>query len=196
MSQFPPPPPPPGYAPAYNPPPGGQPQTSGAAIAALVLGLLSCIPGVGLLAVIFGFAGVGATKNPRYGGRGFAVTGIVLGILSLLIWGGIGYGAYWGYGKLKEMAAAFQFSEALSRGSVAEAKTFTTGKMSDAELTKLSETIKSLGKLKELKNPTLTNENDIVDIKGTGIFANGTKQVHFVMVKTPGGYKVEKLTLE
>jgi hypothetical protein len=196
MSQFPPPPPPPGYAPAYNPPPGGQQQTSGAAIAALVLGLLSCIPGVGLLAVIFGFAGVGKTKDPRFGGRGFAVTGIVLGILSLLIWAGVGYGVYWGVGKFKQLASGVHFIEQLSNGNVTEAKKYTTGKMTDAELSKLSDTMKTLGDLKEFKDQKATWENDVVDFSGTGVFEKGNKKVHFVMIKVGDEYKVDKLTIE
>ncbi len=194
MSQFPPPPAPP-YAPGPYPP--GQPQGSnGLAITALIMGILSCIPGVGLLAILFGALGIGKAKDPRYGGKGLAITGIVLGLLSILVYAGIGYGVYWGVGKIKELASGFQFIEALSRGSVAEAKSFTTGKMSDAELAQLSDTMKSLGKLKELQNPKNTFQNDVLDIQGTGIFEKGTRKVHFVMLKTAGGWKVDKLTLE
>jgi hypothetical protein len=176
--------------------PTGQPRTSGAAITSIVLGILGCIPGVGLLAIIFGFVGIGTTKDSRYSGRGLAIGGIILGLISLAVWAAIGYGGYWGYGKIKQMADGIKFVESLSKGNVTEAKTYTTGKMSDAELTKLSDTMKTLGELKELKNPKTSMENDVLDVKGTGIFANGTKQVHFVMVKTPTGFKVEKLSLD
>ncbi len=194
MSQFPPPPPPVGYASAHLF--AGQPRTSGAAITSLILGILGCIPGVGLLAIIFGFFGIGSTKDPRYGGRGLAIGGIILGLISLAIWGAIAYGGYWGYGKFKEMAVGIKFVESLSKANVAQAKTYTTGKMSDAELTRLSDSMKTLGELKELKNRKTSMENGVLDVKGTGIFANGTRQVHFVMVKTPEGFKVEKLSLD
>jgi hypothetical protein len=203
MSQYPPPqypppnppPPPGGYPGGGGMPPGAQ-ASNGLAITSLIMGILSCIPGVGLLAILFGALGIGKAKDPRYGGKGLAIVGIVLGLISIVVWGGIGYGVYWGVGKIKEMASGFQFVEALSRGSVAEAKTFSTGKMSDAELSKLAVEMKTLGKLKQMQNPTNSFQNNVLDIQGTGIFENGTRKVHFVMINTPTGWKVDKLTLE
>src|SRR6267142_7016101 len=102
MSQFPPPPAPP-YAPGPYPP--GQPQGSnGLAITSLIMGILSCIPGVGLLAILFGALGLGKAKDPRYGGKGLAIVGMVLGLLSIVVYAGIGYSVYWGFGKFKAMA--------------------------------------------------------------------------------------------
>jgi hypothetical protein len=68
-------------------------RTSGAAITSLVCGLLMCIPFVtGLIAVITGIIGIGTTGNPAVRGRGIAIAGLILGILSLGFWG-IGGGA-------------------------------------------------------------------------------------------------------
>jgi hypothetical protein len=54
------------------------------AIASLVLGIL-WLCGVGsLLAIIFGGVALGVTSGGRKGGRGFAVAGLVLGIIGLL----------------------------------------------------------------------------------------------------------------
>ena len=81
--------PPPGQYPPGYPPPGGLPpaRTSGSAITSLVLGLLLCIPFVtGVLAFIFGIVGIRATRNPAVKGRGLAIAGLVLGILSVIGW--------------------------------------------------------------------------------------------------------------
>jgi hypothetical protein len=69
---------------------------SGWAVASGYLGLLSCFPFIGLvfgiLAVITGILAFRHSKrNPRMGGRGRAVFGILFGILGICFWGiGIG----------------------------------------------------------------------------------------------------------
>jgi prepilin-type processing-associated H-X9-DG protein len=74
------------FAPAYEPAP---PAMSGKAITSFVLGLCSfvlcCVTGVP--AVIFGIMGLGDINNPQknVSGRGFAITGIVLGSLWSLV---------------------------------------------------------------------------------------------------------------
>jgi uncharacterized protein DUF4190 len=65
---------------------------SGWAVASGYLGLLSCFPFVGLLfgiaAVVTGILAIRrAKKNPKMGGRGRAVFGIVMGIIGILFWG-------------------------------------------------------------------------------------------------------------
>jgi hypothetical protein len=57
-----------------------------------VMGILSivaavpgmCVPGLGLVAVVLGALGLGKAKDPRVGGRGLAMTGLVLGIAGTL----------------------------------------------------------------------------------------------------------------
>ncbi len=79
---------PPGYQ-QYGTPPAQQ-GNSGMAVAAMVLSLVGLIPCFwvfqlpGLLGVIFGFIGLGQTKDGRRG-RGMAITGIVVGILLVLV---------------------------------------------------------------------------------------------------------------
>lgn len=79
---------PPGYQ-QYGAPPVQQ-SNSGMAVAAMVLSLVGVIPCFwviqvpGLLGVIFGFVGLGQTSDGRRG-RGMAITGIVVGILLLLL---------------------------------------------------------------------------------------------------------------
>lgn len=83
----------PGYSGGYGAPPAELPK--GLAIAALIFGILALVlfwtafGGIilGLVAIILGIVGMRKAKKGTGGGRGMAVTGLVLGILSLL--GGI-----------------------------------------------------------------------------------------------------------
>ena len=59
--------------------------TSGWSIAAFVCGLLGCTIIGGLLAIIFAILGFRAAKRGRKG-RGFAIAGLVLGLLWIVIW--------------------------------------------------------------------------------------------------------------
>jgi len=68
-------------------PPVAPPQSNGLAIASLIVGIVSfCIPLLGsLAAIVLGIVGLTRTKDPRVGGKGMAITGIVLGALSIVI---------------------------------------------------------------------------------------------------------------
>jgi predicted Zn finger-like uncharacterized protein len=63
------------------------PATSGMAIASLVCGLLFCVIPVisSLLAIIFGIIGISKTKDPRVGGKGMSIAGLILGCVGLLM---------------------------------------------------------------------------------------------------------------
>ena len=81
---MPPVPPPPGMPPV--PPMGGQSQTNGLAVTAMILGIVSICFGylAGIPAVIFGF--LGKKKAAETGvGSGQAITGIVLGFIGIAI---------------------------------------------------------------------------------------------------------------
>jgi hypothetical protein len=80
------------YPPGYPQPPYAPERTSGAAIASLVLGFVGfCIPLIGgLVAVILGLVGIASTGKPNVKGRGLAIAGLILGLLTLLGWGVFG----------------------------------------------------------------------------------------------------------
>ncbi|WP_448615292.1 DUF4190 domain-containing protein [Modestobacter sp. URMC 112] len=72
----------------------GQPKKNGFGIAALVLGILSLpaaffagVPGIvlGLLAIVFGVLGLRRVKARQADNRGMAITGLVTGVLGLLL---------------------------------------------------------------------------------------------------------------
>jgi predicted Zn finger-like uncharacterized protein len=62
----------------------GPRQTNGFAIASLICGILGCTGIGGILAIVFGILGIQKTKDPRYGGKGMAIAGIIIGSLGLV----------------------------------------------------------------------------------------------------------------
>jgi uncharacterized membrane protein YvbJ len=63
-------------------------QTSGFAVASLVLGIVGIIINfLSVLAIIFGAIGISQTSNnPALKGKGMAVAGLVLGIIVVFLW--------------------------------------------------------------------------------------------------------------
>jgi hypothetical protein len=117
---------PPGQFPPGQYPPGGMmpmPKTSAAAVTALVMGLLFCIPGITSLgAVLFGFIGISKTKNPMVRGRGMAIAGLILGIIGVLGWGGCGgIGIYSWMSTSADRTVAQNFMQDVSAGKLTEA---------------------------------------------------------------------------
>ncbi|WP_183096068.1 DUF4190 domain-containing protein [Nocardioides stalactiti] len=62
-------------------------KTDGVSVAALVLGLLCCTSPISL---VLGFVGLKRTKGGQRKGRGMAITGLILGILGVLMYIGLG----------------------------------------------------------------------------------------------------------
>ncbi len=73
-----------------------EPRTSIMAILSLVLGLLGlCVPGFGLLGLLFGIVALIliGSSNGALAGRGLSAAGIVLGLLFSVLWGALIFGA-------------------------------------------------------------------------------------------------------
>lgn len=81
-------PPPPRVGPALPPPPAPRgPRTSRLAIFALVFGIASVLPLVGLFAIVTGALGLAATRSDSLlRGTRLAVAGMILGVISLFGW--------------------------------------------------------------------------------------------------------------
>lgn len=78
-----PPPPPNPYGAPHGYSGGGEPpKTDGVSIASLVLSVLCC---TALIGVILGFVGLSRTKGGQRKGRGFAIAGLVLGLVVVLL---------------------------------------------------------------------------------------------------------------
>jgi len=80
--------------PSYASPPVGMAKArlSAASIVSFVCGVLFCLPlFTSIVAIICGIIGIRATRTPAVRGRGFAIAGLVLGIVGMLLWvGGVG----------------------------------------------------------------------------------------------------------
>jgi hypothetical protein len=63
-------------------------QTSGFAVASLVLGIIGFfLNPLSILAVIFGAIALSQSgKNPAFRGKGMAVAGLVMGIIVIILW--------------------------------------------------------------------------------------------------------------
>jgi hypothetical protein len=212
VSQYPPPPPqgsPPPPPPGQNYPPGGYPPqgqpygyppqprgANGLSITALILGILLCIPVItGLGAIIFGFAGSRKARDPRFGGRGMAVTGIILGVLNLIGWGIFGAIAYYGYkqtGPIRQVAHSFVSD--MAKGDVNAAAKHCHSTMAVADLKRASDQMKAWGAFKDVTY-TQYNFNSTVgsarwELGGVAAFDKATKNVKIVLTQEAGQWKV------
>lgn len=125
MSQMPP------YPMPFRPP-----RTSAAAVASLVMGLLGCLPFItGILAIITGIVGVSVTGRLEVKGRGMAIAGLILGILSFLSWTGISLGAWrWWVVTTPQRALASQFMSDLAQGNTSAAAALSTSNVTTVQL--------------------------------------------------------------
>lgn len=188
MSQYP--------NPAFQPgsfQPVPPPRTSGAAIASLILGILGCVPLLtGILAVILGFVGISATRKPNVGGRGLAIAGLILGLLSIVGWAGFGGLMGWGYmATAPNRAAAKTFVTDLSSGDITSASAMCVSGTSTESLQKTSDQLKPLGPLTSVHffsfNVNSTNGNSTTVVAGNAIFGNSPQTVQVTFVKQPDG---------
>jgi hypothetical protein len=215
MSQYPPPTPqgqfPP--SPGQYPPPGGNPPGgysmapaaklgNGMAVASLICGLLFCIPALGLLAVILGLAGFSKGKDPRRGGRGLAVAGIILGLLCLAGQGGIGYFAYWGYGQIKAfLVPTTGLLQTLGNNDIKGARQFVTPTVTDADLASAQATFSTMGEFLRFDNPVYSkstvNGVTTYTLSGKAVFGKGSCNMTISFDKdSQGNIKVSKLKVD
>ena len=222
MSQFPPPPgphqqppyppqapyppqqmPPGGYGqPPMMPPPYGQQgypgapaprKSNGAAIASLILGILGCVPFItGLLAVILGIVGIKVGGDPQRGGRGMAIAGLLLGILSLGLWGLFGGGIFAlvkGTTAQRELTRSFIGN--LASGNVSAAEAQTDGTFATEQLNSIAVQMKTWGPLKDTTIVGISAEPSRTQVVGSALFGSTTKQFEAVVLKQPdGSYKI------
>jgi uncharacterized protein DUF4190 len=205
MSQYPP-GGPPGVPPGY-PPQGFGPQgyslpamtkTSGAAVCSLVCGLVMCIPGLtGLVAVITGIIGIAETGKPAVKGRGMAIAGLILGILSLVGWGGIGVGAYMMFQAAKpQRDFAKTFVADLSAGRIDQCAQNSSDKLNRDSLVAASQKTQGWGTLLNTTAIAVpvqnTNGAFAGSIGGFCKFSGGQHSFQMMLVKDSSGqFKVD-----
>jgi hypothetical protein len=187
-----PPPPEVEYARSYPPMPQ---RKSGAAIASLVLGILGCVPlATGLLAILFGVIGIRKTRDPYVSGKGLAIAGRILGIISVVGWSG--FGGLLGYGYVESKPArvvAAQFLKDLSAGNTSGASANSSG-FTAAQLQTQSQKISAFGTLQSVNiwsfNYSNFNGQFVMHLSGVAAFSSGPKPCTFDLVKQGGVYKV------
>lgn len=199
MSQVPPPPmtPPTGYPGGY--PPQQPSRTNGAAIASLVFGLFGCIPVLGsLLAIVFGFVGIRKARQPGVGGKGMAITGIILGV----VWIGI-FGAFGGLilrlfqGTAAERATVKQFVGDLHAGNVDAALAQTDGSIPREDVEALATTVQGWGTLDDVTSASFGYQGGRCTIAGVATFGGVGRPLIIELVETgKDQWKVSKLPFQ
>ncbi|MDB5325042.1 MAG: hypothetical protein JWM57_611 [Phycisphaerales bacterium] len=185
MSQFPPPVPPPLVI--YAQQPQRQPANVWA-IVSLITGIIGCFIITPLVAIVTGLIGIGQSK--KSGGRGMAITGLLLGILWIVGALGAGGTAYWGFKKVVATAKqpAIDTINALVAGDPTKAKQFST--LTDDEAAALSERLKGYGKCTDLSvslnsiTTTKNNGTDDIHVKGTATFETAGEKGFTATVST------------
>lgn len=155
-----------------------QREGNGPAIAALVMGLLLCIPFItGLGGIILGAVGIKRAGNPRVagGGKGMAIAGLILGIVNLIIWGLFGSGIYALIaGTSEQRTIAKQFIKDLSQGNVSAAAAACHSTMPRSSLDQASKTMQSWG---TLQDTTFVGVNANANAgQGTQVVVSGVAQ--------------------
>jgi hypothetical protein len=205
MSQYPPGgtpgyPPPPNYPPGMPPGMGGQgysmpasTRTSGAAITSLVCGLLGCVPFVtGLVAVITGIIGISATGNPAVRGRGMAIAGLILGLLSIGGWLAFGGGMMaMMHGAKPQRDFARAYVTHLAAGNVDQCVADSTSHVTRDQLTADSQQMQAWGALQDtlIFGFNINNQAGQVSgsVSGVCTFANGKHQFLMMVAKDQSG---------
>jgi hypothetical protein len=206
MSQFPPggppnyPPQPPGFGmpgqPGYNPQGYSLPaatKTSVASVISLVSGLLFCIPGLtGVIALITGIIGIAQTGNPAVKGRGMAIAGLILGILSLGGWGLFGGGMYAMYvGAKPQRDFARTYITDLAAGKVDQCVANSSANISPDMLGAEAKRMQGWGALQDTRiiGFAINNTNGNIAGQVTGIctFSNGTHSFQMTLIKDSSG---------
>ena len=184
----------------YGVPAGGR--SNGAAIASLVLGLLGCVPLItGVFAVVLGIVGIRKTRDPQVGGKGMAIAGLILGVLSIGLWGVFGGAMYLAYAKSKPArAVARSFAADLSAGNVDAAQARCTADVSREELEATAAQMQGWGAFQDTTMPVFNYAVDngvtTCDLAGVAQFANGTQQPFAVeLVKVGDVFKVKEFVL-
>lgn len=126
----------PAATPADATPPAGPKNT--AATIAVIAGVLSIIPGVGFVAIIFGLMAGNRARTHGGVGRGGAFTGVILGIFSLFIWAMLAGAIIEGRARQRAVPAVNatkKFIMLVGSGNVTGAKAMTTDAIDPDALT-------------------------------------------------------------
>jgi hypothetical protein len=156
----------------------------------------------GCLAIIFGVAGIHATKVPSVRGRGLAIAGLILGIVSLVAWTGFGGMIFLGiHATAPARAETRLFLQELSAGNVNAAMKRCAPSVSRSSVQQLSDQMQTWGAFQDATfasfyvNRASAESSDTVG--GTLRFQNATKSASFILVKNPvGSLKIQEWKIQ
>jgi hypothetical protein len=180
-----------------------QSKPNGWAISSLVCGILGCIPFItGVLAIIFGIVGIKKSSDPQRGGRGLAIAGLVLGLVSIVLWGLFGSGIYAlmsGTGPARDQARAFITD--LSKADVASAQSRCTKKVDRDEIQRVADHMKDWGALKGMtilgvNMSASTGQQTKTQVSGSVEFDNLRKGFMATLVKEAEQWKIDSFSFE
>jgi hypothetical protein len=149
-----------------------------------------------LLAVILGMVGLRKTRDGAAHGRGLAVAGIVLGLVSLCGWGVIGGGVLYSYVRSQPArAVADQFLADVSSGDIASAHAKCTELIGGDSVESGAALFAHRG---TLQGTTVTKYHytsrlggDVVEPTGTATFTGARVNFWFHLIKRSGAFKVD-----
>jgi hypothetical protein len=202
MSQTPPPGPPPVYPPYASPGVATAQRRNGPALASLILGILGCVPVLtGLLAMILGFVGLRRTRDPRVGGKGMAIAGLVLGLLSLLGWTVFGGGVIaLLVGTAPQRDLAKQFIRDVAAGRIDAALAVSTPDVKRADCEEFFQGMKTFGSLNDItiSNISLNTANGVTTARlaGTATFTQGSPTFEIGLIKLNGQWKIRGMSVD
>jgi hypothetical protein len=172
------------------------------AVVSLVLGFVSfCLPILtGILAVIFGLFGIKRSHDQSVGGRGPAIAGIVLGLISTVLWLAIvvPVAMTWLHSR-PQKALARQFITDLSNrdidaASKLSAVTFGWGHMQD-----LSDRLNAYGEFKYVNFTgyvySVVNNNEQWTLTGDAYYAKDFAPFTLITIRQEGQWRVYRLNL-
>jgi hypothetical protein len=159
------------------------------AVVSLICGVLGCVPFLtGVAAVITGALGLKKANDPRVGGRGIAIAGLVLGVLSVLFWALFGTGI-WGLFRATEAPRklAATFVRDLSAGNIESAQANAGPLMTPGELKQISDAMQDWGSFKEMTsfNSSIQTRPGLTqcDLVGTAEFSQATRAFEVTLIK-------------
>jgi hypothetical protein len=202
MTQIPPavPPPPaqPGYAYGATIPPR---RSNALAIISLILGILGCVPVItGVGAIIFGALGISSSNKHNTGGKGMAIAGIILGLISLVLWGLFGSAIFaFVSSSAQPRAIAKQFATHIGNGNAVAAQAMCSSNVTSLEIADAIATAKSYGPLKDTALFGV-NVNSISGVShwkvaGSATFGNKPMPYEVDIDKTGSTYQITAFSL-
>lgn len=203
MSQVPPPvapPSPPSSGPVgYGPPPK---KTNGLAIGSLIAGLVGfCVPFVGgLVAIVLGILGIKKANDPQVGGgKGMAIAGLIIGVLSVAGWG-MFFGGIFGVVAATSApgrAVANDWMVAASAGDIEKAASLSHPAFPREDIQTIADHVKPLGAFQDMTSNNINLNNNVLNLQGTATFANGKRGYKIVVTDMGGGnWKLQSINIE